>query len=153
ADIAQSAWLKGWEHLNQLRDDRMVVTWVNSIALNQFRRWIRYDRFSEILRDPVDSRMSVNWAAIDIARILRSCRVPDRHLLEAQMEGSTAKEIAQEMGASQTAIRIRLLRARRAARQSILPRRKSQASKAATQGSRQVSQGMTGQYLRRCVLQ
>jgi DNA-directed RNA polymerase specialized sigma24 family protein len=39
-------------------------------------------------------------------------------LLEAQVGGSTAKEIAQANGLSQTAIRIRMFRARRAARKA-----------------------------------
>ena len=55
-------------------------------------------------------------AAIDVARILRMCRPRDRILLEQQMSGLTAEEIAQKQGVTKTAIRIRLMRARRAAR-------------------------------------
>ena len=115
-DIAQSAWMRGWERLSQLRDPRMIVTWVNSIALNQYRRAIRTERLQQEIQPSIQDKRGVNSAAIDIARILRACRPPDRKLLEAQMMGVTAKEIAREQGLTETAVRIRFLRARRSAR-------------------------------------
>jgi RNA polymerase sigma factor (sigma-70 family) len=115
-DVAQSAWMRGWERLSQLRDHRMVFTWINTIALNHYRRSIRHDRLREDLQEPLYFKETMNWAAIDLSKILQFCRPIDRFLLKAQMEGSTAKEIAEEQGVSHTAIRIRMLRARRAAR-------------------------------------
>jgi RNA polymerase sigma factor (sigma-70 family) len=117
-DISQAAWMRGWERLSQLRNDEMIYTWVNTIALNLYRRSIRQEKRCQDLGDYTATKGTLNWAAIDLARILRFCRPPDRQLLEAQMDGSTAKEIAEEHGVSQTAIRIRLLRARRAARKA-----------------------------------
>ena len=61
----------------------------------------------------------MNLAAIDVARILKICRPCDRLLLEQQMRGVTAEEIARKQGVTETAIRIRLLRARRAARSRV----------------------------------
>jgi RNA polymerase sigma factor (sigma-70 family) len=115
-DIAQSAWLRGWERISQLRDPQMIVTWVNSIALNQYRRAIRSERLHQEIQQSAQDKASLNLAAIDINRILRFCRPPDRVLLEAQMQGVTAKEIAREQGVTETAVRIRFLRARRSAR-------------------------------------
>src|SRR5437868_6449190 len=40
-ETAQAAWGKGWERLGQLRDSNMVLTWMNSIALNIHRSHIR----------------------------------------------------------------------------------------------------------------
>jgi RNA polymerase sigma factor (sigma-70 family) len=135
-DIAQSAWLRGWERLSQLRDPQMIVTWVNSIALNQYRRAIRSEKLhQEIQRSPQD-RASLNLAAIDIERILGVCRPPDRLLLEAQMKGVTAKEIAREQGLTETAVRIRFLRARRSARMALENRsRKRRVSLAAKEAA------------------
>lgn len=115
-DVAQGAWSRGWERLHQLRDDRMVVTWVNTIALNRYRQTIRYEKRNQALVEPIYAKSGLNWAAIDLSRILAGCRDQDRALLEAQLRGITAKEIAEARGCSQTAVRIRLLRARRAAR-------------------------------------
>jgi DNA-directed RNA polymerase specialized sigma24 family protein len=118
-DIAQSAWLRGWERLSQLRDPQMIVTWINSIALNQYRRVIRTEHLHQELQQPVHGNNCLDLAAIDVARILRVCRPPDRLLLEAQMEGVTAKEMAREEGLTETAVRIRFLRARRSARKAL----------------------------------
>ena len=97
----------------------MIVTWVNSIALNHYRRVIRRERLHQELQPSEGGKTSLNLAAIDMARILRVCRPPDRLLLEAQMNGVTAKEIAHEQGLSETAVRIRFLRARRSARKAL----------------------------------
>jgi DNA-directed RNA polymerase specialized sigma24 family protein len=118
-DIAQSAWLRGWERLSQLRDPRMIVTWINSIALNQYRRVIRRENLHQEFQRSGDGRTCLNLAAIDVARILTVCRPPDRILLEAQMQGVTAKEMAREQGLTETAVRIRFLRARRSARKAL----------------------------------
>jgi DNA-directed RNA polymerase specialized sigma24 family protein len=118
-DIAQSAWLRGWERLSQLRDPSMIVTWINSIALNQYRRVIRSESLHQELQISTEGRTSLDLAAIDIARILTVCRPPDRLLLEAQMNGVTAKELAREQGLTETAVRIRFLRARRSARKAL----------------------------------
>jgi DNA-directed RNA polymerase specialized sigma24 family protein len=115
-EAAQAAWVRGWERLNQLRNDEMLLTWVNTIALNIYRR-VR--QTEERCRQPLPelySRLRIDMAAIDIARILKFCRPRERRLLELQMQGVTTKEIARHNGVTETAIRIRLMRARRAAR-------------------------------------
>ena len=117
-EISQAAWMRGWERLVQLRSEDLISTWVNTIALNLYRRAIRQERRMQGLQDPLYAKPTMNWAEIELRRILRFCRLPDRQLLEAQMVGQTAGEIANNQGVSQPAIRIRLLRARRAARQA-----------------------------------
>lgn len=132
-EISQAAWMRGWERLGQLRSDDLISTWVNTIALNLYRRAIRQERRLQSLHDPLYAKSTMNWAAIELRRILRFCRRPDRLLLEAQMGGQTAEEIARAQGVSQTAIRIRLLRARRAARraaETVRRRRRAQVTPA-----------------------
>ncbi len=117
-DVAQAAWVKGWERLDQLRNESMVITWVNAIAMNVHRSVLRSERSYQSLPD-YHARAEVNLAAIDLARILKFCCPRDRALLELQMQGDTAEEIAQKQGVTETAVRIRLLRARRAARSRV----------------------------------
>jgi DNA-directed RNA polymerase specialized sigma24 family protein len=102
--------------LAQLRDARMIVFWVNRIALNHYRREIRTECLHQEIRESDHGKTCLNLAAIDVALILRACRPQDRLLLEAQMEGMTPTEIAREEGLTATAVRVRLLRARRSAR-------------------------------------
>ena len=59
---------------------------------------------------------NIDLAAIDLARILESCSPRDQNLLLQTMRGFTAGEIALQEHTTNTAVRIRLLRARRAAR-------------------------------------
>jgi DNA-directed RNA polymerase specialized sigma24 family protein len=115
-DVAQSAWVRGWECRHQLRDDSVLVTWVNTIALNQFRKAIRHDQRYAPLADAPYPKPALNWAALDLALILSRCSLKDRALLKAQLEGLTAKELSERTGASPTAVRLRLYRARSAAR-------------------------------------
>lgn len=114
-ESAQAAWVRGWERLNQLRDEATLLTWVNSIALNVYRGVIRRECFSEPLKD-LHGKGGIDLAAIDMALILDVCRPSDRYLLELCLQGVSMKEIAGRRGVTETAIRIRLLRARRAAR-------------------------------------
>lgn len=114
-EATQAAWAKGWERLAQLRNEELVITWVNTIALNVYRRHRRHEDTWHVLRD-VGTRPGVNLAAIDMARILKICCPGDRVLLEQQMKGLTPAEIARQRGIPESAIRVRLLRARRAAR-------------------------------------
>ncbi|MEO5926402.1 MAG: sigma factor-like helix-turn-helix DNA-binding protein [Bryobacteraceae bacterium] len=103
----------------------MIIPWINTIALNQYRRLLRgggrEEEWKPEYNEIATNATALNWAAIDIGRILESCRPCDQSLLKAQLLGVTSKEIAEREGVSATAIRIRLLRARRSARQSCEP--------------------------------
>jgi DNA-directed RNA polymerase specialized sigma24 family protein len=110
-DVAQAAWLRGWERLHQLRDEGKIVNWVNAIAANKHRRGSQQDARYQTLPE-LCGQGGIDVAAIDAARILTLCRPQDRILFERQMGGLTTEEIAGEQGVSATAIRIRLMRAR-----------------------------------------
>ncbi len=115
-EIAQSAWTRGWERRRQLRDSAYLLTWVNSIALNAYRGLLRREqRFQALPEISVSPRL--NLAALDTTRILNGCRPMERMILrQHHLEERPIQEIADEYGCSETAMRIRLLRARRAAK-------------------------------------
>jgi RNA polymerase sigma factor (sigma-70 family) len=133
-DVAQAAWMRGWERLHQLRDEGMIVSWVNAIAVNVHRYTRRHEDRYQSLPD-LCGQAGIDLARIDAARILRLCRPRDRVLFEQQMGGLTAEEIATQQGVSATAIRIRFLRARRAARDSV-ERRAADLRRSAVTGNR-----------------
>jgi len=114
-EAAQAAWARGWERLAQLREDSNVYTWINTIALNFYRGFLGREVHLQHLAD-LPSRDRINVAAIDVDRFLRFCRPCERTLLQQQMEGITMEEIARKNGVTESAIRVRLMRARRAAR-------------------------------------
>ena len=112
---SQAAWSRGWERIGQLRDEDLLRTWVNAIALNMYRRSARADSRNQPLVDR-SGGASVDIAAIDLARLLKCCDSSDRALLLHQLHGLTTSEIAEKTGTTETAVRLRLMRARRAAR-------------------------------------
>jgi RNA polymerase sigma factor (sigma-70 family) len=112
-DTAQGAWTKAWERREQLRNPSCVLTWVNSIALNLYRSALRRERHTEALVDLQDPKHEMIGASIDAERILNSCNRNDRVVLEAHyIRGFKLDEIARQNNWSETAARIRLLRAR-----------------------------------------
>jgi RNA polymerase sigma factor (sigma-70 family) len=113
-EAAQAAWVRGWERLEQLRNSKMVITWVNSIALNIHRSHLRRPAF-ESLQD-VSISFQKDLASVDLARILtKCCSFEERTLLQQQyLDELKISEIARRQGCSETAARIRILRARRA---------------------------------------
>jgi DNA-directed RNA polymerase specialized sigma24 family protein len=117
-DVAQAAWLRGWQKLDQLRDEGMIVSWVNTIAINYHRRESQYEARYQALPE-LCGNIGIDLAPLDVAKILKFCRPEDRMLFEQQLGGWTTKEIAKKQGVSATAIRVRILRARRAVRASV----------------------------------
>lgn len=113
-DVAQGAWTKAWERRTQLRNPSFLLTWVNSIALNIYRTGLRREPRTDELPDLPALVSDMDGAAIDAERILSECKPSDRIVLEAHyICGYKLEEIAKQNNWSETAARIRLLRARR----------------------------------------
>jgi DNA-directed RNA polymerase specialized sigma24 family protein len=114
-EIAQDAWVRGWEHRSQLREPRLVSFWVNAIARNLFRA-----KFRAPLRVPIgenqDPVYTMSLDLIELNRLLESCSTRDREMLEQILEGYSAEEISKTSGISSTGVRVRMLRARQALR-------------------------------------
>ena len=115
-EIAQAAWVRGWQCRGQLRDAGFLLTWVNSIAANLHRRFIRREQMlltiSESAIAPSECHVSV-----DVAQVLSACNPLERTILKQyHLEEQPIHEIARQHCCSETAMRIRLMRARRTAR-------------------------------------
>lgn len=116
-DIAQAAWLQGWRRLHQLRSTDRIGSWIGAIALNYQRSWGRREgRFRELSGLELSRAVQSDTCVLDIERILQACPPGDRKIFELQLEGFSAQEIAGLQGSSAGAIRLRLFRARQAAR-------------------------------------
>lgn len=117
-EIAQAAWVRGWEYREQLRDPSLVGYWVNSIARNLFTARFRQARVLPIEGIEPSYKMSLD-TAIDLNRMMDRCSARDRELLEKNLNGYSAEEIAKIEGISSTGIRVRMLRLRQALRQQL----------------------------------
>src|ERR1051326_6594805 len=116
-EIAQAAWVRGWEYRDQLRDPGLVGFWVNSIARNLFREKFRSRTMVPL--EGVDAPYSMRLDDIELRRLLDRCTRRDRALLERSREGYSAEEIARDEGITSTGIRVRMLRIRQALREQL----------------------------------
>jgi len=91
---------------------------VNTIALNCYRSFLRSENQQLPLTD-LSTGAGVNLGAIDLGKFLAWCRPSDRQLFEDYLQGYPIEEIARRQGISYTAVRIRLLRARRSVQSRI----------------------------------
>jgi DNA-directed RNA polymerase specialized sigma24 family protein len=113
-EIAQAAWVRGWEYRDQLRDPGLVGFWVNSIARNLLRARYRGPLMTPI--EDLNPSYTMDLDLLELNRMLEHCPRNDRALLEQSLEGYSAEEIARTEGITSTGIRVRLLRIRQSLR-------------------------------------
>jgi RNA polymerase sigma factor (sigma-70 family) len=119
-DIAQAAWARGWERRHQLREVKAILAWINVIALNLLRAAARRGKPTTDLEAAPEGSYTMNLVALDARHLLEICRSGDRELLKRHyVEGCTIQEIAKEAGMNPSSVRVRLFRARRAARRML----------------------------------
>lgn len=124
-ETAQAAWARGWERRDNLRDTRVVVAWVNTIALNIFRNWYRKKKEDAELPPDVAQPSHSRSAKVDVELSLSCCGEEDRKLLrEYYMEGYSSSELAKRRKCSPVAVRVRLMRARRSIQAGLEERRR-----------------------------
>jgi RNA polymerase sigma factor (sigma-70 family) len=146
-DTAQAAWAKGWERRAQLRDPNLVLTWTNSIALNIHRTYLRREPQTQVLPE-LAAPPRLNVAAIDAKRILNNCKPNDRIVLHSHyIEGYKVQEIAEKHGWTETAVRIRLLRARRGVEKKLSKPRNAKLRTLAEKAREAISNGFNAQHM------
>ncbi len=116
-EIAQAAWVRGWEYRDQLRDPGLINFWVNSIARNLLRA--RFRRPLTIRLEDSNPSYTMDQEALELHLMLECCPRRDRAVLEQSLKGFSSEEIARSVGISSTGVRVRLLRIRQSLRQRI----------------------------------
>ncbi len=114
-EIAQAAWARGWERRCQLRDQGMIFSWINSIAVNMSRNQFRRNGRSQGLEETVDLRPGPSsiGAKVDLEFLLSNCDELDQSLLWMQaIGGFTTAEIGKHHGLKPSTVRVRLMRAK-----------------------------------------
>lgn len=118
-EVAQAAWAKGWEYRDQLQRPAMISAWVNSIAKNMLRNRQRTETKLETLTESATAAGSPE-STVDLKRILSGCEERDAAILRGfYVEGYTTQEIAELIGLSPVAVRVRMLRLRNALRSKL----------------------------------
>jgi RNA polymerase sigma-70 factor, ECF subfamily len=120
-DIAQAAWVRGWERRGQLRDAHKIHSWINTIAFNLLRNRKRKSGSLQELGEMPDQRQqpSASVAAkVDAERLLEQCDKETRSLLQLRyIAGYSSAEAGRRHGLTSSATRVRLMRLRNRLRQ------------------------------------
>jgi RNA polymerase sigma-70 factor (ECF subfamily) len=119
-DAAQSAWSIAWRKLRDVRDPDRVRTWLIAVAANEARQLMRRRRrqgIREIRLDPATGdRLPPAGAStlddrLDVGSVLAELGADDRRLIAMRYSaGLTSAEIADVVGLSPGAVRMRLSR-------------------------------------------
>lgn len=110
-ELAQAAWVRGWERCATIVDPRCITQWVNAIAINMFRNMRRGGRHYEALGDIACAPQM--FTASCVRQMLEKCDRMDRRLLESfYIFGDSLEEIAVTCKTTPGAMRVRLCRAR-----------------------------------------
>ncbi len=117
-ELAQAAWVRGWEAREQLQSEDRLLPWINTIAFhwlcNDRRRFLRQ---SPLPADVLDWRNHDTTTTLDANMLLAHCSTLEKALLnDRYVDGREMKEIAASKGLSEIAVRVRIHRCQRALR-------------------------------------
>ncbi len=110
-EVAQAAWVRGWERIEQLRHVQALTFWINSIAKNFLRNSFRRKQNSLELLETTLVTNPLESEGLDVQKIFADCSETERQLLERYyLEGFTSHELSREFGLSAVGVRVRLTR-------------------------------------------
>lgn len=136
-DIAQEAFVKGWQQLHQLRSSTSFLPWLRQITRNLARDWLRAQRGRPLTGEAAEVAMGMAadptpGAADRLQRVEEEIAAEDiisalpadsrEVLLLYYREGQRSQQVADLLGLSDAAVRKRLSRARGLVREGLLQR-------------------------------
>lgn len=131
-DIVQEAYIEAWRSRDRLTDASGIDRWLNAVAYNVYKRWVRaqgkadthetgWDHVASVASEkPADIHLERD----DLAELLdraTALLAPDTRamLLKHYLEEHPQARIAQELGLSESAVAVRLHRGKLALRRTI----------------------------------
>jgi RNA polymerase sigma factor (sigma-70 family) len=136
-DIAQEAFVKGWQQLHQLRSSTSFLPWLRQITRNLARDWLRAQRGRPLTGEAAEVALGMAAdpspeAADRLQRVEEEIAAEDiisalpadsrEVLLLYYREGQRSQQVADLLGLSDAAVRKRLSRARALVREGLLQR-------------------------------
>lgn len=114
-EVAQAAWVRGWQCRHQLIHLELIVAWINTIARNLYLSFIaRERRFGELQEFAVPCPL---LRIVETDSLMEVCTQSESKILTLYyVEGYTALEIARQENSCPTTVRVRLMRIRRSLR-------------------------------------
>ena len=124
-DVAQSAWAAAWRNRHRLREPEKVRGWLLTIAANEARRSLRRRRLRQLvpLFDDAGRAAPARQTDehIDLVQAIQRLRPRDREILARRYAlGETSQEIAEQVGMSDSGVRVRIGRLLERLREELL---------------------------------
>jgi RNA polymerase sigma-70 factor, ECF subfamily len=115
-DLLQNTFIKAFNNFNQLKNREKLKSWLLQIARNQFLDYLKSAHVSK-KADGVEIEIAQNGQAetvVELMQVLKQLSPDYREVLVlTEMEGMTALEVSEITGISESAVKSRLLRARK----------------------------------------
>ena len=136
-DIAQEAFIKAWQQLNQLHSPSSFLPWLRQITRNLARDWLRANRGRPLSGEAAEIAIGMaadpgpsapeHWQRVEeelaAEEIISALPEDSREtLLLYYREGQSSQQVADLLGLSDAAVRKRLSRARASVREEMLRR-------------------------------
>jgi RNA polymerase sigma-70 factor (ECF subfamily) len=110
-DATQTAWMKAWRKLDQLRDPSKVRSWLLAVAANEARQIARRRRPTSQIVSERQYAHDVDPQLADLAAVLAMLKPDERRLIGLRYVAElTSDQIGAALGVSPGAVRHRLVR-------------------------------------------
>ncbi|GAB5473234.1 MAG: sigma-70 family RNA polymerase sigma factor [Maribacter sp.] len=120
-ELAQETFIKVWENLSSFREEAQVATWVYRITVNtcllHFRRKKRENtvELSQQLAQPeAEDHLTKQDQITQLYACIDTLRSEQKSIILLELEGIPQKEIAEVMGLTHEAVRVRIHRIKNA---------------------------------------
>ena len=121
ADLVQDAWATGWQRRHQLQDRARVTGWIWVSVIRRFYSSEKRDH--RLVQWPTDyepaTTSGINHDAMSVNCALQKLTSTQKRLLEAILEGLSAREIACQLNKTLDAVYTQATRARSALRHEL----------------------------------
>jgi len=130
ADVLQDAYVRAYEHLSELRHPARLGSWLTHIAVHESKARLRKRRIIELNQVPAravpspsrDPEQEALGKQLQIVLAAAIQRLPIGHrtvFVLRDVQGLSTAEVAESLGMSQQAVKMRLFRARAALREAL----------------------------------
>ena len=131
-EITQDAFWKGYTNLDSLKDPSRFLPWIMRIAHNLALNWCERERVDLISLEDVPAEQLCEGGFEDeilreeawreVREAMSELSEEDRKLLEMYLDGRRYREISDQMGLSEGALRVRMSRLKRRLRERVMRR-------------------------------
>lgn len=116
-ELAQQTFIKVWENLSSFREEAQVATWIYRITVNtcllHFRRKKKENTTElnqQLIQPEAEDHMTKQAQMAQMYACINQLKAEQKSIILLELEGIPQKEIAEVMGLTHEAVRVRIHR-------------------------------------------